>query len=102
MRAFTYQAQPSRVIFGLDSLARAPEAIERLGARRPLILHSPHCKEAAGALSALLGDCLAGQYEGSTAHVSIEAAEAARASARQLNADCCVAIGGGSTIGLAK
>jgi maleylacetate reductase len=102
MRVFTYQAQPSRVIFGLDSLEQAPEEIERLDARRPLILHSPHCKEAAGALSALLGDCLAGIYEGSAAHVTIEAAEAARAAASKLNADCCVAIGGGSTIGLAK
>jgi len=102
MRAFTYQTQPSRVIFGLDSIERALEEIERLDARRPLILHSPHCKEAAGALSALLGDCLAGLYEGSAAHVPIEAAEAARAAASKLNADCCVAIGGGSTIGLAK
>jgi maleylacetate reductase len=102
MRAFTHQAQPGRVIFGLDSLALAPEEIERLDARRPLILYSPHCKEAAGALSALLGDRLAGVHEGSAAHTPIEAAEAARATASKLNADCCVAIGGGSTIGLAK
>ena len=102
MRAFTYQAQPTRVIFALDSLEHAPEEIERLDARRPLILHSPHCKEAARALSMSLGDRLAGIYEGSAAHVPIEAAEAARAVASKLNADCCVAIGGGSTIGLAK
>jgi alcohol dehydrogenase class IV len=102
MRAFTYQAQPSRVIFGLDSLARAPEEVERLDARHALILHSPHCKEAAGALGALLGGRLAGLYEGSAAHVPIEAAAAARAAANNLSADCCIAIGGGSTIGLAK
>jgi maleylacetate reductase len=102
MRAFTYQAQPSRVIFALNSLERAPEEIERLDARRPLILHSHHCKEAAGALGVSLGDRLAGIYEGSAAHVPIEAAEAARAAASNLRADCCVAIGGGSTIGLAK
>src|SRR5690348_9494190 len=68
MREFSFQAQPSRVIFGLDSLERAPEEIERLGARRPLILHSAHCKGAAEALGALLGDRLAGIYEGSAAH----------------------------------
>jgi alcohol dehydrogenase class IV len=102
MRAFTYQAYPSRVIFGLDSLARVPEEIERLDARRALTLHSPHCKAAAKALSSLLGDHLAGIHEGSAAHVPIEAAEAARAAASKLNADCCIAIGGGSTIGLAK
>ena len=35
-------------------------------------------------------------------HVPIETARAARELARQLQADCCVAIGGGSTIGLGK
>jgi maleylacetate reductase len=35
-------------------------------------------------------------------HVPIETARAARETARRLQADCCVAIGGGSTIGLGK
>src|ERR1700689_1870045 len=35
-------------------------------------------------------------------HVPIESAREAREAAKQLNADCCVAIGGGSTIGLGK
>jgi alcohol dehydrogenase class IV len=35
-------------------------------------------------------------------HVPLETAEAARETAKQLGADCCVAIGGGSTIGLGK
>jgi alcohol dehydrogenase class IV len=102
MHTFTYQAQPSRVIFGVDSLERAPDEIDRLALRRPLILHSPHSKDTATALGALLGDRLAGLYAGAAAHISIAAAEAARVAARALNADGIVAIGGGSTIGLAK
>src|SRR5947209_6710024 len=35
-------------------------------------------------------------------HVPIETARAAREEAKRLEADCCVAIGGGSTIGLGK
>jgi maleylacetate reductase len=35
-------------------------------------------------------------------HVPVEVAEEGRREARRLAADCCVAIGGGSTIGLAK
>jgi maleylacetate reductase len=35
-------------------------------------------------------------------HVPVETAEAARREAARLQADCCVAVGGGSTIGLAK
>src|SRR3954470_15263432 len=35
-------------------------------------------------------------------HVPVEIAEAGRAEAASLGADCCVAVGGGSTTGLAK
>jgi alcohol dehydrogenase class IV len=35
-------------------------------------------------------------------HVPVETAEEARGEVRRLRADCCVAVGGGSTIGLAK
>src|SRR5260370_18659042 len=35
-------------------------------------------------------------------HVPIETAQQARDEAQRLKADCCVAIGGGSTTGLAK
>jgi alcohol dehydrogenase class IV len=102
MDAFIYDAQPSRVIFGLDSIERLPEEVNRLGTLRVLMLHSPHFGDTARALGGRLGDRFAGVYEGSALHVPLEAAEAARAKARELNADCCVAIGGGSTIGLAK
>jgi alcohol dehydrogenase class IV len=102
MDAFTYEALPGRVLFGVGSVERLPEEVTRLGATRVLILHSPHFRETASTLGGRLGDRLAGVYEGATAHVPIEAAEAARAVARDLRADCCVAIGGGSTIGLAK
>jgi maleylacetate reductase len=102
MYTFTYQTQPSRVVFGPDSVERLPEEVERLAVMRALILHSPLCAETARALGARLGDRLAGVYEGAAAHVPVEAAAAAREAARELHADCCVAIGGGSTIGLAK
>jgi Iron-containing alcohol dehydrogenase len=67
-----------------------------------LILHSPHFRTIACELAGRLGDQLVGVYEGAAAHVPIEAAEAVRAIARDLRADCCIAIGVGSTLGLAK
>jgi maleylacetate reductase len=102
MHTFTYECLPSRVLFGVDSIDRLPEEVERLGAMRVLILHSPHFGATARALGARLGDRLAGLYEGAALHVPIDAAEAVRAVAHDMRADCCVAIGGGSTIGLAK
>jgi alcohol dehydrogenase class IV len=44
----------------------------------------------------------AGIYAKAVMHVPIETARAAREEARRLGADCCVAVGGGSTVGLAK
>lgn len=50
----------------------------------------------------LLGDRVAGIHDGAEMHVPIEGARKARAIAAELAADCAVAIGGGSTIGLGK
>jgi len=55
-----------------------------------------------GAIAALLGDRLAGIHDGAEMHVPIEGARKARALAAELGADCAVAVGGGSTIGLGK
>src|SRR6185436_472351 len=49
-----------------------------------------------------LGDVAAGVYAEAVMHVPIETARAARDVARRLEADCCVAVGGGSTVGLGK
>ena len=41
MNAFIYNGQPARVVFGAGALAKLPEEIERLGARRALVLSTP-------------------------------------------------------------
>ena len=49
-----------------------------------------------------LGAKVAGICDQAATHVPVEIARAARDDARRLNADCAVAIGGGSTIGPGK
>src|SRR4029079_6348519 len=49
-----------------------------------------------------LGAHSTGLFDGAAMHVPVETAAAARDKAQRLGADCCVAIGGGSTTGLAK
>jgi alcohol dehydrogenase class IV len=49
-----------------------------------------------------LGDRLAGIYDKALMHVPVEVAADARRVAQELHADCCIAWGGGSTIGLGK
>lgn len=102
MKDFVYQGQPSRVVFGNGKLATLAEEIERLGARRALILTTPEQQDLGEQVSALLGERSAGLYPKAVMYVPIEVARAARAEAARLDADCCVAVGGGSTIGLGK
>lgn len=102
MLAFSYQANPARVLFGAGSLAQVGAEVERLGARRALVLCTPEQAASGEAVAALLGERSAGVFAQAVMHVPIETARAARAEAARLGADCAVAIGGGSTTGLAK
>jgi maleylacetate reductase len=102
MRAFVFNAQPSRVVFGAGALERLGEEIERLGAKRALVLSTPEQRASAEDIAARLGAHAAGVYDKAVMHVPIESAEAARAEAVRIGADCCVAVGGGSTVGLGK
>lgn len=102
IRDFVFTAQPSRVVFGRGSLQRLPQEVEALGARRALVLCTPQQREQAQAASDLLGPLSAGVYDGAQMHVPIENARLAREHAKVVGADCAIALGGGSTVGLGK
>lgn len=102
MNTFTYQGTSTRIVFGAGALERLGEEIERLGARRALVLSTPEQAESAQRVAALLGERAAGVFAGAVMHVPIETAREAREVASRLGADCAVAIGGGSTTGLGK
>ncbi|HUG25273.1 maleylacetate reductase [Piscinibacter sp.] len=102
MTPFTYTAHPARVVFGAGSLAQLGTEIERLGARRALVLSTPEQRAWADRVAAQLGERAAGVFDGAAMHVPIGSAREAREMARHLGADCAVAIGGGSTTGLGK
>ncbi len=102
MNAFTFDPHIPRVVFGAGSLQRLPAEIERLGATRALVLSTPEQEASARRVAELLGARGAGVFPRAVMHVPIETAREARNEARRLNADCAVAIGGGSTTGLGK
>ena len=102
MLSFTHEALPSRVLFGVGCLEKLNEEIERLSASKALILSTPQQRETAREIAERLGERAAGIFDGAVMHVPMEIAHQAREEARRLNADCCVAVGGGSTTGLAK
>src|SRR6266849_2109315 len=102
MRSFVYDLLPSRVVFGPGTIDRLADEVKALGAKRALVLSTPGQRKLAAEASRRLGVATAGIYAEAVMHVPVETARAAREMARRIAADCIVAIGGGSTIGLAK
>jgi maleylacetate reductase len=102
VKAFVYNGLPARVVFGAGALARLPEELDRLGAKRALVLSTPEQASSAGRVAKALGARCAGSYDKAAMHVPVEIADDARRVARELGADCCVTVGGGSTTGLGK
>jgi maleylacetate reductase len=97
---FSYVALPTRVVFGAGSVGQLAAEVERLGARRVLLISTPGRAEMVRRLSK--GLAVAGLFDQAVMHTPIEAVERARALAASVKADCCVAVGGGSTIGFGK
>jgi maleylacetate reductase len=99
---FTYEALPMRVVFGAGSLARLPDEVEALGLSRVLVLCSPEQRETGQRVADALGERCAGVLAEARMHVPVEVARRARDLATELGADGCVAVGGGSAVGLGK
>jgi maleylacetate reductase len=97
--SFTYDALGGRVVFGVGSVDRLGEEVDRLGARRALALAG---KRTVDGLVERLGDRCAGAFTDVQQHVPVALAARATETARELGADCLVAMGGGSATGLAK
>jgi alcohol dehydrogenase class IV len=101
-REFVYPTEARRIVFGPGTLKHLRREVELLGASRALVLSTPEQSADARRVENLLGENAAGVFAEAVMHVPIETARAARAAADQRKADCIVAIGGGSTTGLAK
>jgi len=99
---FRFAGLPVRVVFGEGTLAEVGAEVARLGRSRALVLATPGHAAAAEALAASLGAASAGFFAGAVMHTPVAVSEAAVAAYRDAEADCVVALGGGSTIGLGK
>ena len=102
LSTFTFATQLAEVVFGAGTLVRLPAELDRLGLRRALVLTTPEQKQRATELTALLGERMVGAFTEARMHVPMDTVRDGRRMARELAADCTVAFGGGSTIGLGK
>src|SRR5579859_230138 len=102
MENFTYVALPTRVVFGNGRVAELSDEVKRLGAKRVLMLATRGRSGMVEKIKSLLGGAACGVFDEVVMHTPVEAANKARDLAESLKADCCVAVGGGSTIGFGK
>lgn len=102
MQPFVYTGLPSRIIFGSGTLSKLAEEVDRLGLRRLMVVATPQQRSSAERTAASLGDRAAGVFAEAAMHTPLEVTERALLIATQMRADGLLAIGGGSTTGLAK
>lgn len=95
-------AKYQRVLFGVGVRNTVADEVRRLGCSRALILSTPPKSSSALDLAAALNDMSAGVFSRAAMHTPVEVTEDALRHVQEINADCIVAIGGGSTTGLGK
>jgi len=100
--SFTYNGQPAHVVFGSGTLDALPVEVERLGMKRVLVICTPRQARDMDRILGLLGGAAAGIFSGAVMHTPVDVTEQCLAVVEKLKADGLVAIGGGSTTGLAK
>ncbi|QCP52052.1 maleylacetate reductase [Trinickia violacea] len=99
---FIYNGRATRVVFGSGSRVHLERELLALGAQRALVLCSPEQQALGASVAEQLGNRAAGVFDRAAMHVPVELAAEARTVAVTLGADCVIAVGGGSAIGLAK
>ncbi|KMO35718.1 maleylacetate reductase [Methylobacterium aquaticum] len=102
MEGFRFPGLPTRVVLGHGTLAEVPREMETLGRSRAVVLSTPGQRGQAEALAGLLGERAVGVIAEAVMHTPVAVTEAAVARVRALDADCVIAVGGGSTTGLGK
>ncbi len=102
MRPFASAMPASRVVFASGAADRAGDEAERAGLERVLIVSTGSGRVVADRVEAVLGTRFAGRFDDAAPHVPEDVVQRAVALAQRTRADGCVAVGGGSAVGLAK
>lgn len=102
MKNFQFESLPGRVLFGAGTLTEVSAELQALGARKALVIATADLAELAREVGALLGDLCAGIHAQAVQHIPYETVTEALSRVQSLDVDSLVAVGGGSSIGLAK
>lgn len=103
IQPFAYDALPGRVLFGAGfARQKLAEEVARLQVGRILLVAGEAERAIAQQLAAPIAGKIAAEFSEVRAHVPVPLAEKGRALAARCAADALLAIGGGSTTGMAK
>ncbi|MET0450479.1 MAG: maleylacetate reductase [Mycobacterium sp.] len=100
--AGVHNATPPRIVFGPGTAARLGDEIDRLGARRALIVTTPGRAGMGDGFASTIGDRCAGLLPEAVSQVPVEVVQRGVQKAAGRGADCLIAIGGGAATGLCK
>lgn len=102
MQSFVYSSVPCKVVFGEGAIQLVAEELQALGCSRALVITTAFQKKDGEKLATELGDLSVGVFSNATMHTPIDVTAQALKLFEESGADCVVALGGGSTIGLGK
>jgi maleylacetate reductase len=99
---FAYDRRGLRVVFGAGAFASVGDELTRASLKRALIISTPGRSDDVARIAAALGDRATGVFDGARMHVPAPVVAAALSEVARLRPDCCVTLGGGSSVGLGK
>ena len=102
MEPFQYVNQANRVIFGEGKRNLAKEEVMNLGIRKALVISTPNQNDFANEIGRILGEFCGHIYADAVQHIPLETVKRTEEIIEKLGIDGLVAVGGGSSIGLAK
>jgi len=102
LQPFVYTGHAYRVIFGSGTIAELPSEVARLKLERVLVLATPEQEGSAHELVERLAPLAVGVFPRATMHTPVHVTEEALKRVVADRVDGLVAVGGGSTTGLAK
>lgn len=102
MNPFVYQVHSNRVVFGVGSRHQLSDELRALGVNRVLVLTTPEQTKLGVEVASTLQVGCVGVYDKAKMHVPADVSNAAVQAVRDMKVDACIAVGGGSTVGLGK
>jgi maleylacetate reductase len=99
MKAFSYAALPTRVIFGRGKVSNVAAEASRLGMQRPLVVTTSHQVASGADIVRATGGVA---FAAAAMHTPTDVTETAMAMMKAHQCDGTIALGGGSSTGLGK